>query len=456
MGAARIIPYVVLSVPAGIIVDRYDRRLVLLLTDIARGLIMVALTALVLAGSGLLPIVGLAIFATCFSTFFRPAIGAYVPQLVRDERELGPANSLFATLGELTFVIGPALAGVIIAVTNLAWAFAINAATFAFVAVVLATLPAGLPGKKAVAGGSSAGDAPETDETEHPKGAEAATMSLRAVARPLAGIVTLDTVSGFMFGGLSVLTVLLAVDRLNAGEAATGYLNAAVGVGGVVGAISVGAVIMRRSLAPVLLGGALAMGAGFILLGFVTTLPPALLAMAVIAAGALISDVVDTTVFQRVVADEMRGRVLGGMQSLQTFTYALGALLMPVLVTYVGAWIILPLGGIAIMLAAVAAVWLLGSNLRKRPRSPASTCSSGSRGSRSCPARRRPPSRWRRRARSRFRSRPAPWSSARATRPTASTSSSQARLPWTKRTNRGTRVGCGSWARTRSSGSWAS
>src|SRR5687768_13585542 len=47
VAAARIVPYVVLSVPAGIIVDRFDRRLVLLVTDLARGAIMLALAATV-------------------------------------------------------------------------------------------------------------------------------------------------------------------------------------------------------------------------------------------------------------------------------------------------------------------------------------------------------------------------------------------------------------------------
>ena len=60
-----------------------------------------------------------------------------------------------------------------------------------------------------------------------------------------------------MFGGLSVITVLIAVDQLNAGEAGTGYLNAAVGVGGVLGAIGAGAILARRNLAPAMLVGAL-------------------------------------------------------------------------------------------------------------------------------------------------------------------------------------------------------
>jgi hypothetical protein len=53
------------------------------------------------------------------------------------------------------------------------------------------------------------------------------------------------------------------------------------------------------------------------------------------------------------------------MQMMQTFTYAAGSLLLPVLVSTVGAWIILPIGGAAILVAAVVALTLLGSNLRQ-------------------------------------------------------------------------------------------
>lgn len=386
VGGARVLPYVFLSVPAGVIVDRYDRRLVLLVTDIARGLIMVALTVLVLVDGPLIAIVGLAIFATCFSTFFRPTIGAYVPMLVRDERELGPANSLFATLGELSFIIGPALAGIIVAVTNPGVAFAINAATFAVVATVLATLPpgrahgaatgtveagqgvdpvSGTAGDETGQAAAEAAPAPAATASAAPAAALESVAGLRSVARPLIGLMTLDVVGGFMFGGLSVLTVLLAVDRLGAGESATGFLNAAVGVGGVLGALGSGALVLRRNLAPPMVGGALLLAAGFIALGVSTALLPALVAMAVIAGGALIADVVETTVFQRLVPDELRGRVLGGMQMMQTFTYAAGSLLLPVLVSTVGAWIILPIGGAAILVAAVIALTLLGNNLRQ-------------------------------------------------------------------------------------------
>ena len=111
VGAARVLPYVFLSLPAGIAADRFDRRLVLFVTDIARGICMVALAWLVLTDGPLLGIVAVAITATCFSAFFGPAIGSYLPSLVRDERELGPANSAWASLDNLAFIVGPGLAG---------------------------------------------------------------------------------------------------------------------------------------------------------------------------------------------------------------------------------------------------------------------------------------------------------------------------------------------------------
>ena len=145
VGGARIIPYIVLSVPAGILIDRFDRRLILIVTDIVRGLAMVGLALVTFLDGPVWLIVGLAIFATCFAVFFRPSIGSYLPSLVRNEAELGPANSVFATLGEITFIIGPAIGGLIIAATDLGWAFVINALSFLGPVLVLWSLPPNRP-----------------------------------------------------------------------------------------------------------------------------------------------------------------------------------------------------------------------------------------------------------------------------------------------------------------------
>src|SRR5918992_5985147 len=73
IGAARILPYVLLSVPAGVIVDRYERRVVLLVTDVGRGVLMLVLAGLVLADGPIALLIAISIAAACLSTFFGPA-----------------------------------------------------------------------------------------------------------------------------------------------------------------------------------------------------------------------------------------------------------------------------------------------------------------------------------------------------------------------------------------------
>jgi MFS family permease len=367
VGGARIIPYILLSVPAGVIVDRYDRRLVLLVTDTIRGLSMVALTVAVLVDGPVALIVGIAIFATCFATFFRPAIGAYVPSLVRSEDELGPANSAFATLGEISFIIGPAIGGIIVAASDLALAFAINAVSFAVVAAVLWTLPPNRPRdrKAAQANGDGAGSAADAGEPTASAPAPAQPVTLRSILRPISGLAALDLIGGFMYGGLSVVIVILVVIRWHAGDEATGIMWAAVGVGGVVGAVISSSVALRPNLGPSLVIGAVVLGGGFVVLGLTEVLLVAMVAVAVAASGSLIADVVSTTVFQRIVPDEMRGRTLGGMQTVSTLTYAAGSFLMPVMVTSIGAAIVFPIGGIALIVTSFVTLALVGSHLRR-------------------------------------------------------------------------------------------
>jgi MFS family permease len=314
VGAARILPYVLLSVPAGIVADRFDRRMVLLATDVARGIIMLTLVGAVLVDAPTLVIIGLAILAACFSTFFGPAIAALLPMLV-DESDLGPANSAWATLDNVAFIIGPAIAGILLYSGGLEIAFALNAVSFAVVAVVLWRLPIPRPPVRA---------APLEGEPE-PKPA-----GWRELVRPLAGPFILDSVTSIVLGGLGVLTVVIAVDVLRAGEAGTGYLNAATGVGGVVAGIAGGALLARRLSVPLVLGGVVG-GVGLAWLALTGDLVTAMLAIGVAIAGLLLLDVVNTTLIQRIVPDELRGRAVGVLQTTSAVLYSLGSLLMPLI-----------------------------------------------------------------------------------------------------------------------------
>ncbi len=353
-GAVRLLPYVLLSVPAGFIADRFDRRLVLLVSDLYRGSLMVVMAIVVLANGPTLALVVLAILAACGSAFFYPAMGAYLPALAHDERQLGPANSAWATIQNITFILGPAIAGLILAVGNVSTAFILNAASFIVIAVILWTLP---PSIARDAKGATEAPAAETESPSaavdatggadaHPTGGTGTPAATATVApatpklpmRPLAGLGVVMLVGGFLGGGIQTITVVLAIDVLHAGEQANGYLNAAIGIGGLLGGIAAGALVLRRTLGMPLIVGAIITGVGCVALGLSTALPLALVAIAVLSAGALVIDIVMTTVFQRLVPDELRGRGTGVLMAASTLTGAVGAFLTPVLVTSVGSF----------------------------------------------------------------------------------------------------------------------
>jgi MFS family permease len=368
-GGLRLVPYILLSIPAGLVADRYERRLVLLASDIGRGTIMVLLTILVVVNGPIWAIAGLALVAAGFSAFFYPAIGAYLPSLVTDERQLGPANSAWASLGNISFIIGPAIGGILLAIGGVTLAFILNALTFVVIGAILLKLPSSAQAVETATGMGAAGPASEAGgddrvEASPPAGASASpapATGSRVAVRPLTGLALIQLLAGFLGGGIQVLTVILAIDVLHAGEAANGYLNAAIGIGGLIGAVGSGVLVLRRELGTPLIIGAVVTAAGFVLLGAVPQLAVALFAIAVASAGMLIIDVVTTTVFQRIVPDELRGRGTGILMTVATIAGAAGAFALPVLVVNVGAAQALGVSGVAMVVASIAGLALMGS-----------------------------------------------------------------------------------------------
>jgi MFS family permease len=383
-GAVRMVPYVLLSIPAGLAADRFDRRLVLLVSDLVRGSVMVVLFWLIQAHGPVWLIVAFAMVAAGGSTFFYPAVGAYIPSLAADERQLGPANSAWASLGNVSFIIGPAIGGLLIAAGGLEVAFLLNAVSFLVIAAVLWTLPPSIakregqrPVDREQPEVARAGNADGTSEASQAGEATDATDASPAPRkgradldlRPLSGLALIQIIVGFLDGGIQALTIILAVTVLGAGEEANGFLNAAIGVGGLAGAIASGVLVLRRRLGGPLVVGAALTGGAVAILGGVPTLAVALVAIGVCAAGSIILDVILTTIFQRLVPDELRGRALGLLMTMNTLSGAAGALALPIIVVTFGA--AAGLGGAGAATVAVSLVGLVLLNgATSRPASP--------------------------------------------------------------------------------------
>jgi MFS family permease len=182
-----------------------------------------------------------------------------------------------------------------------------------------------------------------------------ASISLPVVA----GVILMDTATWFTFGGIGILIVVIAVDVFHGGDAATGYLNAALGVGGTIGALLSGALVLRPKLGPVLIAGGFVLGIATIALGLSNVIGVAFVAIAVASAGNLILDVSRTTILQRAVPDAFRGRVNGLLYTTQSVSESSGTLIIPILVTVFGFGIVMGVAGVAVIVATVGAVLLI-------------------------------------------------------------------------------------------------
>jgi len=358
-GAIRLIPYVILSVPAGYIADRFDRRLVLLVSDLYRATLQIVMAILVANHASVVLIAGLAILATCGSAFFYPAIGAYIPALAKDETQLGPANSAWATIQNFSYIIGPAIGGIVLALGDVTSAFVLNAGSFIVIVIILWFLPPSHA--KHEARPVSAEPAPETT------GPASVGPAPTLARRPLAGLGVVQVIAGFLGGGFQVITVILALDILHAGDAGNGYLNAAIGIGGLLGGFVAGALVLRRGLEGPLLFGAVVTGIGVFTLGLTTELWVALVLIGAFAAGAIVIDVVTTTIFQRLVPDELRGRGTGVLMALTTLTGAAGAFLLPIGVSNLGVGTSFGALGVVTVAVTVLGIVLIGRAADRKP-----------------------------------------------------------------------------------------
>jgi MFS family permease len=138
--AARYAPILLLSPYAGLLVDRYSKRRVLLVTQAGLGLVSAALGAAVLAGGiRLWQVVVLAVLFGILSAADNPARQAFTQEVVGRDL-VRNAVTLNSTSVNVARVIGPAIAAVLVGTVGIGWCFAVNAASFGFVIVSLLSL----------------------------------------------------------------------------------------------------------------------------------------------------------------------------------------------------------------------------------------------------------------------------------------------------------------------------
>jgi len=345
LAAVQALPALVIGPIAGVLVDRWDRRRIMFVSQAIRALLVLLL---VLRPS--LPaiyVVGIA--AAAISLFYLPARNAILPMIVRREQLLA-ANSFSVTTGTLLMMLAPALASLVLGLWGTTIAFAINSASFALAA--LAVLAIRVPPRAVGPGAEVARDGAWWADFR---------AGLSFVRRtPL--IRGLLVVFGFQTIGFSAMPVLqiLFVDRmLGLPPSALGYLMSVFAVGMLAGGILVATVGDRIPHTRLIAIAATGFGALFILLASATWLPLTFLILALMGICEAATSVAVPTLLQEIVPDELRGRVFSVQNVVLTALSVLGMGVAGIAADLAPIQTIMVVGGVISLFGGLLGFWVL-------------------------------------------------------------------------------------------------
>ena len=319
VGLIRVLPSVVAAPFAAVLGDRYPRHRVLFLVNVARTALILGAAAVALLDVHVAAIYVLTALVGLMQSLFRPTQAALLPSLARSPEELTAANLVLTTIESVGIFMGPAIGGIMLALTGTDAVFAASAVAFLLSALLLAGVR---PEREAPRGPLKTGLLRESF-------AGFSTIARDSRLRLIVGLYGAQTL---VAGALNVLIVVMALELLDMGEAGIGFLNSAVGIGGLLGGFAALALLSRNKLASDFAVGLVLWGVPIALIGIFPNTPLALVLLGIVGIGVTLVDVAGLTLLQRAVPDEVMTRVFGVVQSVFVGTLGLGAIIAPLLI----------------------------------------------------------------------------------------------------------------------------
>ena len=307
------LPWLLFSLPVGVVVDRVDRRRLMVAMDVVRTGLMGILAAAVLLDVLTLPLLfGLAFAMGTAETLFDNGAQTILPSLVPADSLARANGRLFAAEVTANQFIGPPL-GSALFVAAAAVPFGIDAATFAVSGLLLATLP-----------GSYRAATPTERKTLRHEIVDGLRWLwghrvIRSFALGAAGL-------NITFTAAASLLVLFAQDELGIGDAGFGLLLAAMAVGSTAGSLLAGRVIDRLGSRSSVLVAVGVMGIALVVIGAVRHPVAAGAMLAIVGFGQMVWNVVAVTYRQTVVPDGLLGRVNSVYRLIAYGSFPVGAL----------------------------------------------------------------------------------------------------------------------------------
>jgi MFS family permease len=339
VGLAQAVALLVLSPVGGIYADRLDRRRLLQATQGIALLVSAGLAAITLAGAATVwTVVVSSLLATAAATFDQPARQALIPAMVPRER-LVEAFALLNPSRELAVLVGPAFAGVLIAVGGPGAVYVFDAVTYAVLVVVLAVLR--VP--------------PLVADTERRSLLESLREGVRYVAhRPVVWQLMGLDMTATVFGAYRVLLPAFAADVLHVGATGYGLLSAAPSAGALIGSVWVFRLVRTARAGRIVLWGTAAYGLAVVGLAQARVFTVAIVMALLLGAADAVATTVRHAAVQVETPDELRGRVSAIYQMCSRGGPAIGDSVMGLAAGALGPIAALTVGGLVPTAVSVA------------------------------------------------------------------------------------------------------
>jgi len=334
------IPTFLLAPLAGVIVDRIDRRKVLVWTQTLAMLQSFALAWLTLAHRiNIAEVLALSAMQGVINAFDMPGRQSFMVKMVEDRADLSNAIAINSSMVNAARLIGPSLAGILIAATNEGWCFLTDGVSY--IAVIASLLMMRVPPSSEA-----------VDRTSMVAQLREGWTYVSGFA-PIRTILLLFALLSLMGCPFMVLMPVFAAQVLHGGPHTLGFLMGAVGVGSLASALSL---VMRRSvrgLGKMIPIAAVAFGTGLITFGLSTSFWLSMALMLLTGFGMMQGLTASNTIIQTLVEEKMRGRVMSYYTMAFVGMAPFGSLLAGTLAHLIGAPRTVIVSGVACILGAI-------------------------------------------------------------------------------------------------------
>jgi hypothetical protein len=347
LGLAQFLPQMLIAPLAGLPVARWRPEVVLRAALAIRTLAIVAAVGAMAADLPLWVLIAIVVVEAGVSAIHRPIQMSMLPAVARTPEQLVGANVGSSAAEGLGTFIGPAVVGLLLVVSGPVVATVSVVVIYALGLLSIATLEVPAVGREPASARAVLGQLSAGFRTT------ARTPGLRVLIAAL-GFQTLTR------GLLNVLIVVASVELLGMGDAGVGTLNAAIGLGGLIGALLATILASGRRLGPPFLVALAGWGVPIAVVGIVIDPVVAIVAMAAVGLSNAVLDVAAFTLLQRLTPNRSRVAVLGLVELIANGGIALGGVLAPFLIDAVGIEMALVVTGAILPAVAVVCTPFLG------------------------------------------------------------------------------------------------